>query len=45
MRDKWIFICVSGLFIVIASVFAQSPQQTQKRATEKTVKLPACRRH
>jgi cytochrome c peroxidase len=28
MRDfKWMFICLSVLFVVIASVFAQSPQQ------------------
>jgi cytochrome c peroxidase len=35
MRNKWIFICISVVFIVIASVFAQSPQQTQNAPPKK----------
>jgi cytochrome c peroxidase len=35
MRDKWIFLCICALFIVIASGFAQSPQQTQNASPKK----------
>jgi len=29
MRDlKWVFLCISVIFLVIASVIAQSPQQS-----------------
>jgi len=35
MRDKWIFLCICALFIIIASGFAQSPQQTQNASPKK----------
>jgi cytochrome c peroxidase len=35
MRNKWIFLCICALFIVIASGLAQSPQQTQNASPKK----------
>lgn len=37
MRDQRTFLCISAVFIVIASVFAQSPQQPQNA----TPKVPS----
>src|SRR5882757_5748570 len=35
MRDKWIFVCIPVVFIVITSVLAQSPQQAQNASPTK----------